>query len=115
MDKVNKYDPRLVTSVSFEWELNPIFCNDEFDCFVKMTKFDYRLMYGVFYEDNRKKGFLHLFNRGMEEINRMWFIYAANHDLYMDDISLSIIYGEGTHLDDILRSYNITKEDGVYK
>lgn len=115
MDKTNKYDPRLVTSVSFEWELNPIFCNGDYDCLVKMTKFNYCLMYGIFYEDNRKKGFLHLFKRSMEEINRMWFVYAANHDLYMDDISLSILYENGTHLDDILRSYNIIKEDGVYK
>ena len=43
------------------------------------------------------------------------FYDAGNYDLYMDDISLSIIYGEKTHLDDILKSYNITKEDGVYK
>ena len=115
MDKINKYDPRLVTSVSFEWELNPIFCNGDYDCLVKMTKFNYCLMYSIFYKDNRKKGFLRLFNRSMEEINRMWFVYAANHNLYMDDRSLSILYGEGTHLDDILRSYNIIKEDGVYK
>lgn len=115
MDKINKYDPRLVTSVSFEWELNPIFCNDDYDYFVKMTKFNYRFMYDVFYEDNSRKGFLHLFNRSVGEINRMWFVYAANNDLYMDDISLSILYGEGTHLDDILMSYNIIKEDGVYK
>lgn len=115
MGEVNKYDPRLVTSVSFEWELNPIFCNGDYDCFAKMIKFNYRLMYDTFYIDNSKKGFLHLFKRNVEEINRMWFIYAANHDLYMDDTSLSIIYGEKTHLDDILKSYNIKKEDGVYK
>lgn len=115
MDKANKYDPRLVTSVSFEWELNPIFCNCDYDYLVKTTKFNYCFMYDIFYEDNRKKGFLHLFKRSVEEINRMWFVYIANHDLYIDDISLSILYGEGTHLDDILRSYNIIKEDGVYK
>ena len=115
MENTNQYDPRLVSSVSFEWELNPIFCNDDYDWYVKTIKFNYRIMYNDFYRDNEKKGFLHLFKRDTEEINRMWFSYAANHNLYMDDISLSIIYGKEIHLDDILKSYNIIKEDEVYK
>lgn len=115
MESTNQYDPRLVTSVSFEWELNPIFSKSDYECFEKMTKFNYRLMYSDFYRDNERKGFFHLFKRNIEEINRMWFVYATNHNLYMDDISLSIIYGRETHLDDILKSYNIIKENGVYK